>query len=152
MVLNKKTDEAVRSSSRGYTVQMPPVGRAMGLPPRALIDAGLHIEGDLHTDREVELDGKITGNISCTRLTVGKDATITGNIKAEEVVVRGKVKGTIRATRVILQDSAHVEGEIFHDRIVIEEGARFIGASNAETSEQVAKLEQVAADMHSKAS
>jgi cytoskeletal protein CcmA (bactofilin family) len=61
---------------------------------------------------------------------------------------RGKVRGTIRATRVILQDSAHVEGDIYHDRIVIEDGARFTGASNAKTelTELVGKLQDVAAD------
>jgi cytoskeletal protein CcmA (bactofilin family) len=114
----------------------------------ALIDAGLNIHGDLQTDGEVEVDRKIIGEIGCTHLTIGRDATITGNIKADEVLVRGKVRGTIRATRVILQDSANVEGDIYHDRIVIEDGARFIGASNAKTemTELVGKLQDVAAE------
>jgi cytoskeletal protein CcmA (bactofilin family) len=118
------------------------------LVPRAIIDAGLNITGDLQTDGEVEVDGKIVGDIGCTHLTIGKDATIIGNIKADEVHIRGKVKGTIRATRVVLQDSAHVEGDIYHDRIIIEDGARFIGASNVKTemTELVAKLQEVAAD------
>jgi cytoskeletal protein CcmA (bactofilin family) len=153
--LSKKTEEAIRSFNRSSTVGLGAVElvtaakrKSLALVPRAIIDAGLNIVGDLQTEGEVEVDGKIIGDIGCTHLTIGRDATITGNIKADEVLVRGKVTGTIRATRVILQDSAHVEGDIYHDRIVIEDGARFIGASNAksELTELVGKLQDVAAD------
>src|SRR5947208_1297384 len=54
----------------------------------------LHIQGDLATDRDVQVDGHINGNVSCARLTIGKDGAIAGDIKAKEIVVRGKVKGT----------------------------------------------------------
>jgi cytoskeletal protein CcmA (bactofilin family) len=154
MILSRKTEEAGRSSRCGSTARP---GESMTcaqrrpseLMPRALIDAGLNIHGDLQTDGAVEVDGKIVGNIGCTHLTVGKGAVVTGNIKADEVLVLGKVKGTIRAIRVILQDSAQVEGDIYHDRIVIEDGARFTGASNSktETTELVDKLQDVAAEM-----
>jgi cytoskeletal protein CcmA (bactofilin family) len=155
VLLSKKTEEAVRLFNRGSNVgpsAAQPVTvaqrRSLALVPLAIIDAGLKIVGDLQTEGEVEVEGKIIGDIGCTHLTIGRDATITGNIKADEVLVRGKVRGTIRATRVILQDSAHVEGDIYHDRIVIEDGARFIGASNAKTelTELVGKLQDVAAD------
>jgi cytoskeletal protein CcmA (bactofilin family) len=155
VLLSKKTEEAVRLFNRGSNVGPSAVQpataaqrRSLALVPRAIIDAGLNIEGDLQTEGEVEVDGKIIGDIGCTHLTIGRDATITGNIKADEVLVRGKVRGTIRATRVILQDSAYVEGDIYHDRIVIEDGARFIGASNAKTemTELVGKLQDVAAE------
>ena len=155
MLLSKKTEEAVRAFNRASTVGpsaeqavAAAQRRSVALVPRAIIDAGLNIVGDLQTEGEVEVDGKIIGDIGCTHLTIGRDATITGNIKADEVLVRGKVRGTIRATRVILQDSANVEGDIYHDRIVIEDGAQFIGASNAKTemTELVGKLQDVAAD------
>ena len=169
MLLSKKAEEAVRSFNRASTAGpsaehavVAAQRRSVALVPRAIIDAGLNIVGDLQTEGEVEVDGKIIGDIGCTHLTIGRDATITGNIKADEVLVRGKVKGTIRATRVILQDSAQVEGDIYHDRIVIEDGARFVGASNnkTETTELIDKLQDVAAeksqdvgtDMHSMAS
>ena len=103
-----------------------------GLPPCAIIDVGLNITGDLVTERDVQVDGLINGNVSCARLTIGTDGAIRGDIKAKEVVVRGKVKGTIRATRVMLMEGADVAGDIFYDRMSMEEGAHFVGASNAE--------------------
>ena len=76
------------------------------LPPCAIIDASVNIEGDLTTDGDVQIDGHINGNVNCARLTVGKDGILSGDITAKEVVVRGTVTGTIRATRVMLLESA----------------------------------------------
>ena len=100
-----------------------------GKGTRSVIDAWLTITGDLMSEGEVQVDGQVNGDIRCAQLTVGKDATISGNIVAEMVVVRGRVKGTIRALRVILQDSARVDSEIFHKSLAVEEGACFEGAS-----------------------
>ena len=129
MIFDKKPTDYGQPS---VIVPMPKAGSpSHGLPPCALIDAGLNIVGDLATDRDVQVDGCINGNVSCARLTIGKDGAITGDIMAKEIVVRGKVKGTIRATRVMLMEGADVAGDIFYDKMSMEEGANFIGASNA---------------------
>jgi cytoskeletal protein CcmA (bactofilin family) len=129
MIFDKKPTEYGQPS---VIVPMPKAGSpSHGLPPCAIIDAGLHIEGDLATDRDVQVDGHINGNVSCARLTIGKDGAITGDIKAKEIVVRGKVKGTIRATRVMLMEGADVAGDIYYDRMSMEEGAHFVGSSYA---------------------
>jgi cytoskeletal protein CcmA (bactofilin family) len=94
-----------------------------------VIDSWLKITGNLQSEGEVQVDGKIEGDIRCAHLTVGKDAFVNGNVTAEEVVVRGNVTGSIRANRVVLQDNAQVDSEIFHQKIAIEEGACFQGRS-----------------------
>ena len=130
MIFDKKPTKYGQPS---VIVPMPKAGSpSHGLPPCAIIDAGLHIEGDLATDRDMQVDGHINGDVSCARLTIGKDGAITGDIKAKEIVVRGKVKGVIRATRVMLMEGADVAGDIFYDKISMEGGANFVGASNAE--------------------
>lgn len=156
-MFNKKPDILLnpRGSDQRPSINFrdPAAAARSGALMRAIIDVGLCIKGDLETEGEVQVDGQVKGEIKCASLIVGKDGTVFGDIKADEVVVRGKVKGAIRATRVILQDSADVEGDIFHQRLAIEEGARFLGASNSETSEltsQVAQLQQAAADMEAK--
>jgi len=100
-----------------------------GAPSRSVIDAGLVINGNLQSERDVQVDGELNGDIRCSQLIVSRDATINGNIVADEVVVRGKVKGIIRADQVMLQDTAQVESEIFHKSLVIEQGAIFDGQS-----------------------
>jgi cytoskeletal protein CcmA (bactofilin family) len=116
------------TSAAGETMSIPP-RKINAAPTRSVIDAWLNITGNLQSEGEVQVDGRITGDIRCAQLIVGRDAIIEGNITAEEVVVRGKVSGVIRANRVILQDSAHVESDIFHKRLSIEEGAEFDGMS-----------------------
>jgi cytoskeletal protein CcmA (bactofilin family) len=94
---------------------------------RSVIDAHPKITGDLHSDRDVQVEGQVEGGIRCTQLIVVKGGTINGNILAEEVAIRGPVTGNIRANRVILQDAAHVGGEIFHKLLSIEQDAYFDG-------------------------
>ena len=123
---------------------------ANGAPTRSVIDSWLMITGNLQSEGEVQVDGQILGDIRCAHLTVGKDATVHGNITAEEVVVRGTVKGTIRANRVILQESARVDSEIFHKTLSIEEGASFEGSSRMRENPmnaEVVDLQAAAAGM-----
>lgn len=159
MLFNKKPDEefshdfsSKRPSPATSAVEPAPLAtrKASGAPTRSVIDAWLNITGDLKSEGEVQVDGQINGDIRCAHLTVGKDATIVGNITAEEVVVRGRVKGVIRAIRVILQDSARVDSEIFHKKLAIEEGAVFEGQSRLRDEPMKAELidlHAVAAEM-----
>jgi len=99
-----------------------------GVPARSVIDAWLIMTGNLQSEGDIQVDGKVEGHIRCRQLIVGKDATINGNVSAEEVVVRGKVKGVIRANRVKLQETACVESDVFFLKsLAIEDGASFEG-------------------------
>jgi cytoskeletal protein CcmA (bactofilin family) len=126
--LRQSFDSFVPAKQPGSSPRMPG-----GPPTCSIIDACLAITGNLQSDRDVQVDGQITGDVHCSHLTVSKDGTINGNIVAEEVVIRGKVKGTIRALQIVLQDSAHVESEIFHNSLIIEQGAVFDGQSHRQT-------------------
>src|SRR3979411_2526766 len=63
----------------------------------SVVDPWLLITGDLAGDGELQVDGKVNGNIRCARLVVGKDGAINGCVTADDVIVRGEVKGIIRA-------------------------------------------------------
>jgi len=156
MLFNKKPGEEFQqdySSKRPSAIDDAPAAArkpANGSPTRSVIDSWLTITGNLQSEGEVQVDGQIHGDIRCAHLTVGKDATVTGNITAEEVVVRGKVKGTIRANRVILQDNARVDSEIFHKTLAVEEGASFEGRScrrESPMNAEVVDLQAAAAGM-----
>jgi cytoskeletal protein CcmA (bactofilin family) len=125
---------------------------SMGTPSRCVIDAGLVFTGNLESDRDVQLEGEFRGDITCPQLIVSRDATLLGNVVAEEVVVRGKVKGSIRAGQVMLQDTARVESEIFHTSLVVEQGAQFDGESHrtdraVDDNPKLEELKAAAAEM-----
>jgi cytoskeletal protein CcmA (bactofilin family) len=131
---NRKTDDgmadkrAPRSRPAEQAVA-PPLVQIGSSPTQSVIDAWLTITGKLESQGDVRVEGQIAGDIRCANLVVGRDATVSGDIVADEAVVRGRVKGTIRANRVILQDTACVESAIYHKVLSVDEGASFDGQS-----------------------
>jgi cytoskeletal protein CcmA (bactofilin family) len=93
------------------------------------IVSSLLITGNIESAHDLEIDGKIIGDVTCAALTVGKDATVTGSIRARQVVVRGRVAGSIHAEFIILQHSARVDADLHQELLTIEEGAEFNGRS-----------------------
>jgi cytoskeletal protein CcmA (bactofilin family) len=94
----------------------------------SIINEWLTMRGDLESEGDILVKGKVHGNITCKLLIVDIDALIEGGIRAEEVVVRGRTKGTIEANKVRLEKSANVDSEISHQTFSAEEGARIKGA------------------------
>lgn len=129
--------------------------RKVPAPSRSVIDAWLEIAGNLRTEGEILVEGRIAGDVRCVLLIVAADATITGNIVAEEVIVYGKIKGNIRANKVTLKDTAVVDSDIVHRVLAIERGACFDGSASrrdqplaSESDGQIEGLRMAAEAMH----
>jgi cytoskeletal protein CcmA (bactofilin family) len=135
MLFSKKSDESPAESRRlpGTRSAADTAGHAarayIGLPTQSVIDPWLTVTGNLESQGDVRVEGQVAGDIRCANLVIGRDASVSGDIVAEEAIVRGRVKGTIRANRVILQDTACVESAIYHKVLSIDEGASFEGQS-----------------------
>jgi cytoskeletal protein CcmA (bactofilin family) len=95
----------------------------------SLITGQVVLSGDLASDGEVQLDGKVVGDVRAQRLTVGESGVIEGAVEADSVDIHGRVRGAIRARSVRLRACADVEGDITHAELAIESGARFVGRS-----------------------
>lgn len=89
--------------------------------PEMTVNGNLDSEGDLH------VAGKVHGDIRVKTLIVDKDAVIRGEITAEQVRICGQVTGCIRAREVTLAATAHVLGDVHHDVLSIEAGALLDG-------------------------
>lgn len=116
--------------------------------PRAapsIFSTDLVVTGNLIATGDMQIDGKVEGDIRSGSLTIGEKAYIQGEIIADEVVIRGKVVGSIRARRVQLASTCHVEGNILHEALAVEAGAFFEGHcrhSADPMSEQLAPSER----------
>jgi cytoskeletal protein CcmA (bactofilin family) len=95
----------------------------------SVIGSDLSINGNLQSAGEVQIEGNIEGNLTASRIVVGQNAKINGNLIADDVVVQGTVNGSIRGNRVTLQSSSKVDGDIVHQSLAIEQGAFFEGKS-----------------------
>ena len=94
-----------------------------------VIAEGLKITGSVSAEGLVEVNGHIEGDLHCTSLVVSPQASITGGVEAERIVVNGRVEGPIRGGHVVLKSRAHVVGDIEHKSLAIEKGAYFQGRS-----------------------
>ena len=93
----------------------------------SIISADLTISGTLTSTGDVQIDGRIEGDVHSAGLVIGDKAFIHGDVTAEEVTVRGRVQGGIRARKVLLASTCHVEGNILHEAFAVETGAYFEG-------------------------
>jgi cytoskeletal protein CcmA (bactofilin family) len=93
----------------------------------SIISSDLIVNGTLSSSGDIQIDGKVEGNVNSAGLVIGDKACIEGDVMAEDVTVRGRVKGSIRARKVLLASTCHVEGDILHEAFAVETGAFFEG-------------------------
>jgi cytoskeletal protein CcmA (bactofilin family) len=94
------------------------------------IGASLTIKGEITSNEDVTVHGKLHGKISVTTgaLLVAQHASV----EAEAAVARVKIEGTFSgdvsaAERVELSNTANVSGTIVAPSVVIQDGAVFNG-------------------------
>lgn len=104
---------------------------------------GTVLNGDLSTEGDIRIDGKIIGNVtSKAKTVVGATGVIQGNVFCQNAYVDGTVNGNIEVSELlILSKTAHVTGDIKIKKLVVEEGAKFngkcsMGATLASTTAQ----------------
>ena len=98
-----------------------------GTPRLSFIGSEVIISGDLATDAQLHVDGRIDGNVRCAQLIQGADGIVSGNILADEARLAGTVEGTVSAASIAVDASARILGDISYDTISIEAGARIEG-------------------------
>lgn len=104
-----------------------PIKRTGARTAPSIISTDLVVHGNLTATGDIQVDGTVEGDIRSQSLTVGEKASITGEIVADDIVIRGRVIGTIRGRRVQLSSTSHVEGDILHEALAVETGAFFEG-------------------------
>ena len=98
-------------------------------PEASSISSGLSIIGKIVGHGALTVFGHVEGELHASTVVIAESAQMEGELVAEELTIGGRVKGTIHANRVKLSSTAVVEGDIFHQTLVIDENARFEGAS-----------------------
>jgi cytoskeletal protein CcmA (bactofilin family) len=109
------------TAATAQTSSQPKRPTRNGVP--SIISAELSVRGTLVSAGDIQVDGRVDGDIRATSLVVGEKATILGDIYAEEATVRGRVEGSIRARKVHLCATCQVEGNILHEALSVEAGA-----------------------------
>ncbi len=113
-----------------------------------LIGSGTVIKGDVSSDGDLRIDGKVIGTItSKSRVVVGVTGTVEGEIKSQNTDIFGSHKGNIHATDLVfLKSTASLEGDINTSKIVIESGAIFKGRCNMGSPLQIQAPKEIKKD------
>jgi cytoskeletal protein CcmA (bactofilin family) len=113
-------------------------GRSRTETPQHDHDIGLlgtdtKFEGTIRFNGTLRIDGRVVGNISSepgsgSVLIINQQATVTGDIVSDSVLISGRVEGNVHAReRVEIFRSGLLKGDVYTGDIMIEGGAEFQG-------------------------
>ena len=101
----------------------------------AVIGESIRIEGDIHGDEDLLIEGEVEGKVSLDKhsVTIGPSGRIKADVHGRNINVEGKVQGNLFADeQVIVRESGEVRGNITAPRVSLEDGAKFKGAIDME--------------------
>lgn len=90
---------------------------------QSVISARLKVVGNLESDDDLQIRGRVEGDISCQTLIVAEGATVEGAVSATAVEIKGTIKGRIDADKVRIAATGHMDGDIVYQTLAMEEGA-----------------------------
>lgn len=92
------------------------------------LSSDIQIEGDLKCSTDLIFDGSIKGNITSKgSLTIGQNASVNGDLKAEKALIEGKVTGNGDFTSCRLSPTSVIAGSVKTISLQMEEGASLEG-------------------------
>mgnify|MGYP002079739150 CR=1 FL=1 len=94
---------------------------------RNIMGKGTEIKGDITSNGDFRIDGKVEGNIQTSgKLILGKDGVIVGNVNCTNADFEGKFTGKLYCSGTLsLKSTAEIDGEVFLEKLAIEPGAIF---------------------------
>lgn len=92
-----------------------------------VVDTNSVVRGKLKAAGTMRIDCWLEGDIVCSRLEIGRDGYILGNVTARELFVEGQIVGQVQASVVHLMEGAFVEGNVQHSVISIHPSAALHG-------------------------
>jgi cytoskeletal protein CcmA (bactofilin family) len=139
--LPRETD---KSDGAAPTFDLPRRARDSAEVKESLIAADLTIEGKIEGAGHVRIAGCFKGDVHVDgNLTIERGARLTGEVRAETVIVAGELQGNIHAaSRVELQESGLLVGDLKAGSLTVVAGSRMRGRAEFGWDEKsVAKLD-----------
>lgn len=95
----------------------------------SLIGAGTSLKGDISSNGDLRIDGKLVGNIDCTaKVVIGANGVVEGDISGQQADIMGTVTGSIKVKDLLqLKSSCIVSGNLYASKLQIEPAATFNG-------------------------
>jgi cytoskeletal protein CcmA (bactofilin family) len=104
----------------------------------SVIGKTILIKGNIFSDEEVFIEGKIEGKLHIqNRVVVEKSGLVNADIEAREVVIKGTVNGNVKgSSKVEIIPAGVLNGNIISPGVVLREGAVFKGSIDMTVKEE----------------
>ncbi len=115
-----------------------------------LISRATRVNGDLHFTGELQVEGKVTGNIYAddekdAKLVIADTGVIEGEVRVPVVIVNGKVVGNIHSNKHLeLAAKANVTGTVHYTSIQMVKGSQLNGSMV--NNQQVSQINELQAE------
>jgi cytoskeletal protein CcmA (bactofilin family) len=95
----------------------------------SLVGKSLLIKGNIFSDEEIFIQGKIEGKLhSQHRVVVEKSGVVNADIEAREIIIKGTVNGNVTGSfKVEIVPEGVLNGNILSQRVKLADGAIFKG-------------------------
>lgn len=96
-----------------------------------LISKGTRVVGEVHFNGELNVQGKVIGNIIAdgdAELEISQTGYVEGQIQVPKVIIRGLIHGDIRCSKHIeLAATAVINGNVYYHLLEMVKGAQVNG-------------------------
>jgi cytoskeletal protein CcmA (bactofilin family) len=91
---------------------------------------GTSIEGDLLSDGDVRIDGKVKGTVKISgKLVVGEHGVVEGEVECKNAAIAGTVEGAFKIAQTLsIAQSGKISGQIHTEKLSVEPGAELNGS------------------------
>lgn len=107
----------------------------------SLIGSGIFVEGNIVANVELQIRGKVVGDVRCDTLVLSEHGQIRGNVVADRVRLSGSVEGAIDTGDLSIEATARVQGDLTYSRIKMATGAVVQGRMSHVAREDLAGAE-----------
>jgi cytoskeletal protein CcmA (bactofilin family) len=111
---------------------------------RNIIGKNTSIIGDIISEGDFRVDGKIEGNIKTNgRVVIGKTGNVVGKVDCSDADIEGKFSGELLVNNLLtLKASAKISGDVVINKLSVEPGAEFNATCAMKGSVKELKNEQ----------
>lgn len=102
-------------------------GEESAARPCSVLGRELIVSGRLDSVDDIHIHGTLKGDICASRIVVGEDGFIEGNLIAREAVLGGRIDGRVFAFNVMVEGTAVIHGNVFHHELTVAAGAHLDG-------------------------
>ncbi len=89
----------------------------------SILANSISLKGSITCKGELQIDGRINGNITGEKVILGPESNMEGTLNAHEVIISGNFKGKLKGKSIRLDSGASVDAEIHYEVLAIEDGS-----------------------------